>query len=154
MSFLGVLLIQGFDHRISFWHLMIGIASTFFMGMAYNFIRMMKSSEHPLVIIFYFPLVTLPIVGVLSALNWVQPVGLEWLILLGVGVLTQIAQFFMTKAFQSDRLSNVSIINYTGIIYALLFGFIVFDETYEFLTYMGMGLALLGVMLNVFTNKK
>lgn len=114
----------------------------------------MKQTEHPLVIIFYFPLVTIPIVGVMSIFSWVQPEGWDWLILIGVGVLTQIAQFFMTKSFQSEALSKVSIVNYTGIIYALIFGFIFFKETFNLMTYVGMGLALTGVILNVTLKKK
>lgn len=154
ISFCGVLVIQGFDTRISLWHLLLGVSSTFFMGLAYNFIRKMKQTEHPLVIIFYFPLVTIPIVGVMSIFSWVQPEGWDWLILIGVGVLTQIAQFFMTKSFQSEALSKVSIVNYTGIIYALIFGFIFFKETFNLMTYVGMGLALTGVILNVTLKKK
>ncbi len=154
ISFSGILVIQGFDTRISIGHLFLGISATFGMGLAYNFIRKMKQTEHPLVIIFYFPLVTIPIVGVMSAFTWVQPVGWDWLTLIGVGVLTQIAQFYMTKAFQSEELSKVSIINYTGIIYALLFGFVFFKETFNLMTYVGMGLALTGVILNVLLKKK
>ncbi len=153
IAFGGVLIIQGFDTRISFDYLLIGVGSTFFMGLAYNLIRKMKTSEHPLVIIFYFPLVTIPIVGVMSAFNWVQPQGMDWVWLIGVGLLTQIAQFFMTKSYQREAVSKVSIINYTSIIYALLFGFVFFDETFNFITYCGMGLSITGVILNVIFKK-
>lgn len=153
VSFMGVIMIAGFDTRISFTHLIIGISSTVFSGLAYNFIRILKTSEHPLVIIFYFPLVTLPIAGVWSTKVWVQPVGWDWLFLLLVGVFTQIAQFFMTKSYQTEELSKVAIINYTSIIYVLGFGFIFFGEQFNFMTYIGMGLVLLGVVANVFFKK-
>lgn len=149
LSFAGVMTITGFDTRISLVHLLIGISSTIFSGLAYNFIRMLKTSEHPLVIIFYFPLVTLPIAGVWSSQVWVQPSGWDWLFLLLVGVFTQIAQFFMTKSYQTEELSKVAIINYTSIIYVLGFGWILFDEQFNFMTYLGMALVLLGVVANV-----
>lgn len=149
ISFVGILVIQGFDPRISPMHLLMGVSSSFFMGLAYNFIRMLKTDEHPLVIIFYFPLVMLPISAVWSSYVWVQPVGWDWLVLLLVGVFTQIAQFLMTKAYQLEELSKVSILIYVGIIYSLLFGYFLFDETYNLYTYGGMGLVLLGVIFNV-----
>ncbi|MEQ8335807.1 MAG: DMT family transporter [Cyclobacteriaceae bacterium] len=149
VSFCGVLTITGFDTRISLTHLIVGISSTVFSGLAYNFIRILKTSEHPLVIIFYFPLVTMPIAGVWSTQVWVQPTGWDWLFLILVGVFTQIAQFFMTKSYQTEELSKVAIINYTGIIYVLGFGWVFFGEQFNFMTYIGMGLVLLGVVANV-----
>ena len=149
VSFIGVVVITGFDTRISFFHLLLGVSSTVFSGLAYNFIRILKTSEHPLVIIFYFPLVTLPIAGTWSSQVWVQPVGWDWLFLILVGLFTQVAQFFMTKSYQTEELSKVSIINYTGIIYVLGFGWVFFGEHFNLMTYLGMGLVLVGVISNV-----
>lgn len=149
ISFLGIIVIQGFDARISLIHLIIGIGGAVFTGLAYNCIRILKTSEHPLVIIFYFPLVSLPLAGIISLFNWVNPVGWDWMYLLLVGVFTQIAQYFMTRSYQSEELSKVSIINYMGIIYSLAFGFIIFGETYEWLSYLGMALVIVGIILNL-----
>jgi drug/metabolite transporter (DMT)-like permease len=153
IAFIGILVIQGFDSRISFIHLLMGITTSIFMGLAYNFIRKLKDSEHSLVIIFYFPLVMLPISAVWSAFVWVQPQGWDWLVLIGVGVTTQIAQYFMTKSYQSAELSKVSILNYVGIIYALAFGYFLFDESFNLMTYVGMMLVLSGVIANVIFKK-
>lgn len=153
ISFAGVVVVQGFDPRISTLHLLMGVGASLFMGLAYNFIRMLKTSEHPLVIIFYFPLVMLPVAGLWSVMVWVQPVGWDWLVLLAVGLCTQIAQFFMTKSYQSAELSKVSILNYIGIVYALGFGWLLFDETFNLMTYVGMGLVLAGVIGNVVFKK-
>lgn len=154
VSFAGVLVVRGFDDRISLLHLGMGIGASLFMGLAYNFIRMLKNSEHPLVIIFYFPLVLLPIAGVWSAMVWVQPQGWDWLVLLAVGLFTQVAQFFMTKSYQSEELSKVSILNYIGLIYAIIFGWVLFDETFNLMTYAGMALVIVGVVLNVVFKRK
>ncbi|MDA0196927.1 MAG: DMT family transporter [Bacteroidetes bacterium] len=153
ISFSGIVIVQGFDIRIEFSHILIGATASFFSGLAYNSIRKMKTTEHPLVIIFYFPLVTLPFAGTYSAFNWVTPNGWEWLYLLLVGLFTQFAQYFMTKSLQSEELSKVSIINYLGIIFALIFGF-AFGETFNLMTYLGMATVILGVLLNIFYKKK
>ena len=148
-SFVGVLIIQGFDTRISFEHLLLGIGSSLFTGLAYNFIRKLKTSEHALVIILYFPLVTLPLALIVSFFQWVTPQGTDWIVLLMVGLFTQVAQYFMTRSYQTEELSKVSIINYTGIVYSLAFGFLIFGELYNVLTYLGMALVLVGVLLNL-----
>jgi len=155
LSLIGIVMIKGFDPRVSPYMALLGLGAAFFSGVAYNMIRKLNTSEHPLVIIFYFPLVTLPIVGVYSALHWVQPQGLEWLFLIAIGVLTQFAQYFMTKSYQSEDLSKVANINFIGVLYALGFGYVLFGETFNLLTYLGMTCVMLGVVLNViYKNKK
>ena len=154
ISFFGIVLIKGFDVRVSLLMALLGIGAAFFSGVAYNMIRRLKTSEHPLVIILYFPLVTLPIAGVYSFFNWVQPRGVEWLLLLGVGVLTQVAQYFMTKSYQSEELAKVANLNFIGILYALGFGYLFFNESFNFMTYLGMTAVMIGVILNVVYKNK
>lgn len=149
LAFAGVLVIQGFDTRISMLYLAMGLGASIASGLAHNFIRKMKTSEHPLVIVFYFPLVTLPVTGIWSIFIWKMPSGYDWLILLAVGVLTQIAQVLMTKAIQAEELSKIASLRYISIIYALMYGYVVFDESFNLLTYLGMALTLLGVVMNI-----
>ncbi|HNP20082.1 MAG TPA: DMT family transporter [Fulvivirga sp.] len=149
LAFAGVIMIKGFDPRVTPLLFGLGITSALFSGLSYNFIRKVKLTEHPLVVVFYFPLVTLPITGVISYFDWVQPIGWEWMILILIGVLTQFAQYFMTKAYQAEELSKVASLNYIGIIYALGLGFVFFGELFNAMTYVGMFVMLMGVFLNV-----
>lgn len=149
ISFAGIVMVKGFDPRIGVIYLLMGFSSSLFSGVAFNCIRKLNTSEHPLVIIFYFPLVTLPIAGIWTCFNWVMPQGIDWFILLMVGVLTQIAQYFMTRSFQTEEISKVASLRYIGIIYALVFGYVFFDEGFNYLVYFGMGLTIFGVVLNI-----
>jgi len=149
ISFLGIIMIKGFDGRIATIYLLMGFSSSFFSGIAFNCIRKLNTSEHPLVIIFYFPLVTLPITGIWTFYNWVTPVGTDWIILIMVGVLTQIAQYFMTRSFQTEEISKVASLRYLGIIYALIFGYFLFNESFTLAVFLGMALTVSGVVLNI-----
>ena len=62
-AFVGIMLVEGFDHRIDFIYIVYGIVAAIASGLAHSFIRKINTTEHPLVIIFYFPLVTAPITG-------------------------------------------------------------------------------------------
>jgi drug/metabolite transporter (DMT)-like permease len=149
MAFGGTLIIHGFDTRISFFYLTLGIGAAFASALAHNLIRKMNTSEDPLVIVFYFPLVTLPVTGIISLFNWKTPTLQELGILILIGILTQIAQVLMTKSIQAEELSKVESLRYLNIVYALLYGFFLFGETYNFFTYAGMALTLFGVALNL-----
>lgn len=149
VSFGGILLVNGFDTRVSGIHLLMGILAALGAGMAYTIIRKLKKSEHPLVIVMYFPLVTVPLAGAYAAWHWVMPRGIEWLTLLGIGILTQFAQYFLTKSFQEDEINKVASLKYLSIIYALAFGYVFFEETFNLYTYLGMSLVVAGVVLNI-----
>jgi len=150
ISLLGVLLVQGFDNRIEPLYLILGVGSALFAGLAYNTIRQLKETEHPLVITFYFPMVSLPItLLLLNGITWVMPQGTDWIILILIGTTAQIAQYFMTRSYQSDELSKVASLKYLGIVYALAFGYFIFGETFSMEAHLGMLIVLVGVILNI-----
>jgi drug/metabolite transporter (DMT)-like permease len=156
LSLMGVFLIKGWDERIPFEYLLIGIGGAVFSGLAYNAVRKLNTSEHALVIILYFPLVAIPVTGMYSIMHWVWPVGWqEWALVLAMGLFTQGGQVYMTKAIQQEELADITYINYLGVFYALGLGYFFFDETYGLWSFAGMTLVMLGVVLNLrFSHKK
>lgn len=154
LSIAGVFVLKGFDPRINLLYMFLGLGSAFFAGLAYNAIRKVRGTDHPVVVVFYFPLIATPIMAVLSIFNWVRPTGWDWLILLGMGIFTQIGQVNMTKALQADAANKVTSLKYLGAVYALVYGYFFFDETYSWASIMGIGLILSGVLANVLTKKK
>jgi len=148
VSFAGVVMIKGFDPRVTVPELFLGIAAAVGSGLAYNFIRKLKDYDHPLVVVFYFPLVTVPIVGLYTVTHWVDPTAEEWVIMILIGLATTVAQVFMTKAYQVDKAANISNYNYLGTVYAIIIGYFFFDETFGPLAGAGIGLIILGVYLS------
>ncbi|MVZ60846.1 EamA family transporter [Sphingobacterium humi] len=149
LAIAGVIMLKGFDPRISTLDLIIGLTAALFAGLAYNIIAKLKTSEHPLVIIFYFPLITLPFVGAYSIMHWTTPQGWDWLLLLLIGIFTQIAQYYMTLSYQRANLAKVASLNYLGVIYALVFGYFLFQETFSEYALLGIFMILLAVILNI-----
>jgi drug/metabolite transporter (DMT)-like permease len=158
LSFGGVLLVQqgGPDAAVgaatsagaSWAYVGIGTLGALLSGLSYNAIRKLRGREHPLVIVFYFPLISLPLAAVGCLFQWQTPQGIDWLWLLVCGAFTQGAQVAMTEAYQVERLSRVAPLNYLGIFYALGLGYVFFGESFGSLAYAGMALVLLGVGLN------
>lgn len=154
IAFSGVLLIERFDERISPLYLTVGIISAACSGMAYNLVRSLRGKEHPLTVVLHFQLVGL-VVGFLSLFfQWEMPQGWDWFYLLLVGIFSQLGQIFLTSALQSERVAGVAIINYTGLIYALVVGWFVFSEPQSIIAFTGMLLVVIGVMMSVFYSHK
>jgi drug/metabolite transporter (DMT)-like permease len=149
LAFIGVAIMKGFDERVSITYMLFGVASAFFAGAAYNCIRIVKDTDHPLVVVFYFPLIATPIMLLLSFQDWITPIGCDWLMLLLLGIFTQIGQVFMTRALQLEKANLVTSLKYLGSIYALVYGYFLFGETYDLISLLGIILVLIGVILNV-----
>ena len=149
LAFAGVLLIEQFDSRVSPFYLALGIISAFFSGMAYNIVRSLRGREHPLTVVLHFQLVGVVAGFVSLFFVWVTPQGIDWLYLLLVGLFAQLGQIFLTDALQRERVAGVAIVNYTGLVYAIAIGWILFGEAQTLIAAMGMALVVLGVVLSV-----
>ncbi len=155
LAFSGVLLIEQIDTRVSMFYLVIGIISAICSGVAYNLVRSLRGKEHPLTVVLHFQLVGV-VVGTISLFfEWRTPVGWDWLYLFLVGVFSQLGQIFLTNALQKERVAGVAIINYTGLVYAVTIGWLVFGEMQTPASIVGMALVVLGVALSVvFANRQ
>ena len=60
---------------------------------------------------------------------------------------------FLTKAYQTENVSNVSNFYYLGIGFAIFFGIVLFDEVYTAKVWAGIALVLFGIMLNILYGK-
>src|SRR3954463_3611297 len=150
VAFAGVLVIKGFDSSVPLLYLFTGLVSAVGSGVAYNLVRRLKEREHPIVVVLHFQLVGVVAGFIFTLFNWVKPVSLwEWFCLLMCGLLTQFGQTCLTKSLQTERIAHVSILNYTGMIYALIFGVFIFGEHYPAQTILGIVLVGVGVVLSV-----
>ena len=69
-------------------------------ALAYVSVRRLSQTEHPLVIIIYFPMISVPLTLPWVLNQGVWPEGIEWFWLLGVGVMTQLGQIWVTEGLR------------------------------------------------------
>ncbi len=148
LSFIGAALMKNFDPRASLPHFFMGVTAAFFAGLAYNFIRMLKDKCHHSLVIFYFPMVTIPFCLPFLFKIWVTPSTKQLIILLSIGLFTQLAQIFMTKAYMLENASRISHYNYLTSLYAFITGIIFFNESINYLSVIGMILVFVGVIFS------
>lgn len=104
---------------------------------AYVTARRLTRSNDPLVIVFFFALVTLAGSIPLTVPVFVMPRGGEWLLLLGVGVATQGGQVFVTRALKLEKAGRAMAVGYLQIVFASLWGLWWFSEVPDLWTGVG-----------------
>lgn len=126
---------------------LIALGGSVFSAFAYTTVRKLRETEPPMMVVFYFPLVATPVSIPLMWNEAVWPTPYEWLLLLGVGVVTQIAQVFLTRGLHAERAGRAMSMSYVQIIFAALWGALVFRDLPEPLTLMGAGLIVVGTLI-------
>ena len=127
----------------------LALAGALLSACAYVSVRALGRSEHPLVIVFYFPLVglvlTLP--AVLS--DPVLPTGAESLALLGVGLFTQLGQIGITKGLLGLPAARATAMSYGQVPLAALWGWWFFQEPLDPDTALAAVLVLAAMLLSL-----
>lgn len=119
-------------------------------SVAYVIVRKLSQTEDSSVIIFYFPLVALPTSILLMGDNFVIPDLYLTVMLVLIGIFTQIGQLGMTKAMQTQEAGKASAYSYIQIIFSGLIGIVIFNELPSVWTYIGGGLIVTGALINAF----
>ena len=99
-------------------------------------------------------MVSIPFMVLLCLFDFVMPAGVEWLLLLLVGIFTQFAQILLTKALHLGSSSLIIPFQYLGIVYALLVGYFVFDERLNMMVNLGVLFIFLGIIMNAYLRYK
>jgi drug/metabolite transporter (DMT)-like permease len=126
---------------------LIAVGGAFFTAVAYVGVKKLTALEHPLVIVFYFPLVTLP--ATLPAVAWsgVMPTPWEWLILVGVGFATQGGQVWLTRGMQELSATRATALTYMQVVFSIAWGALFFAEVPDAETLAGALLVVSGAFL-------
>lgn len=108
-----------------------------------------------MVVVFYFMLLA-SLIGLLgiSLTNWKTPSINDVPGLFILGVLGFLAQLFMTKAFRAYEANMVAPFKYVEVFFTLSFGVFLFDETYTFLSLLGIFLIIAGLVSNIVYKSK
>ena len=154
MSFIGVLIIKGFDEQVDTYGLILVLIAAVFSGLVYTIINKIGTGDHPLVVVNYFMAIATIVGGLLSISNWKNPIGVEWILLLSLGISGYFGQLYMTKAFQTAKTNQVAPLKYLEVIFTLMFGLLWFDEIYTIWSLLGIALIIGGLVLNILYKSK
>ena len=149
VSFLGVLVLKGFDNSIPILGLVLVLLASVFSGLVYVVIRKIGTSEHPVVIVNYFMCIAMVIGGVLSIFDWTTPSFTDLVLLLSLGIFGYFGQIFMTKAFQMGETNVIAPIKYVEVVFAILVGVGFLGETYTIWSFIGIAMIISGLFLNL-----
>ncbi len=155
IGFVGVIFISrpGFETANIFYVFPI----IFCLGFAAVCILIRKLTlygESVWLIAFYFTLVsglvglaTLPFGG------WLIPTKIDFILLVLIGIFGSVANLLLTQSYKLAEVSLTTPLKYLALIYAIAFGFFIFQEIPSFYTILGAGLIVVSSLI-IFTRER
>ena len=125
----------------------VALTASVLSACAYTSIRKLRATDHHLVIIFYFSLVSAGASIPLTAGAFLWPGRHEWALLIGVGIVTQTAQVFLTKGLLRERAGRAMSIGYVQVLFAAAWGVLFFGDIPSPLSFGGAALVFIGSLL-------
>ena len=138
-AFVGALLIiKPSFANVSFIPALIGAAGGLGAGIAYTFVRKMGQNGEPGTrIVFYFSAFTCLCMIPWCLFSWKPMSFTQFIILMAAGCCGAGGQFSITKAYYYAPARELSVYDYTQIIFAAVWGFILFDQVPDWLSVCG-----------------
>ena len=150
LSFLGVYLVKDPSTGWSFYYF-YGLVAAAFSAMAYNYVRKLRETDHPMVVLSYFQYCLIPVslLGVIFFEHKLpQTSDLQPIVLLAL--FSFLAQLCLTLAYQRSLVSKASSFNFLAIPLSTIVGYFYFSEPLTYRQGLGMALVFVCVLINLF----
>ncbi|MDN5341256.1 MAG: hypothetical protein PWP28_131 [Oceanotoga sp.] len=155
IAFLGALMIIKPQFNFDILPAIIGLFGAIFSAGAYTTVRYLGNKESFYTIVFFFSffssITTLPVMIIQY-----KPMTLfQILIMLLVGISAVIGQFTLTISYKLAPAGEISILNYTNVLFSGIIGYFMFDSIPDILSLGGYSLIIIAALIIYFhTNKK
>lgn len=126
-----------------------GMLGAFGSAVAYVIVKKLTKTDDSSVIVFYFPIISIPISIVLLGSDFVVPSLAASGVLVLVGLFTQIGQIGLTKALHSADANKATAYAYVQVIFSVFIGWVYFSEIPVITTIIGGTFIMVGSLINV-----
>lgn len=154
VGFVGVLvMVRPGTDEFSIYALLaiVGAASA---GLVMVIIRKLTRVDPPTTILAYQAIGVGLIMAIPAFMQWVAPTPAEWLLLAAVGVVSYFAQKGNIIAYTHGEASLLASLDYVRLLYATLFGWLLFSELPGFSTLLGAGIIIVASVYTVYRERR
>jgi len=128
LGFAGILVIaQPGGGHFPLYGALVALGGAFMIALISIQVADLNRTDKPLTIVFYFACVTTPITALALPFVMTAHDSTGWLLLLGIGLSGAIGQLLLTAALRFGKVASVIVMDYSGLFWATLYGWWLFD---------------------------
>ncbi len=130
------------------------LAATMARAFVQIHIRQLVQVDHPAAVVFYFS-ITATLLSALTALwGWATPTLEQTLILVIMGLIGGVAQILVTSSYRFGQASMLAPYDYTTMLFAIVIGYVWFDELPTLVMLGGAALVIAGNVLVILRERQ
>ena len=143
LAFIGAAFVAKPGAGIASFPALIAILGGFTAGTAYTYVRKLGlGGEKGPVIVFSFSMFSTLVLLPNILLNYHPMTMQQFLFLVLAGCSAAIAQLFVTAAYQNAPAKDISVFDYSQVVYAAIFGFLLFGELPDGWSFLGYAIII------------
>lgn len=127
LGFMGVFLILEPNGDTN-WASLVALGSSFMAASSFVTVRKLSTTEPTLRIVAYFAIFGMCISTIPLFWAWQTPSLKEYLMFMGLGLMTTIGQLLLTRGYQNAPASSVGIFTYTSVIFGTFLGWLFWGD--------------------------
>ncbi len=127
LGLIGIVIIAGPDRaHISLLGLCVGIGGAFMVALISIQLRDLGRTEEPITIVFWFSAFCAPVLAPFALWTGAQHDLIGWAMIAGIGIAGLFAQLLMTSALRFGDVASVIVMDYSQLVWATLWGWLIF----------------------------
>ncbi len=154
LAFIGAFLVANPTFNSNYFPLIIAFCTSITASICYTLLAYMKGKVDPQTILFHlFVFCSVASIPFMIG-NFVVPTWTELIYLILIGIFGWLGQITITLAYQKAPAAEVSVYNYTGIIFSMILGYVILGENVSATSYIGGGLVVAASILIYWYNNR
>lgn len=133
---------------------MLILGATLLRALVQVHLRQLVQNEHTAAIVFYFSVTASCLALLTLPFGWVIPSAQTLGLLILAGIIGGVAQIFVTSAYRFGSVSMLAPYDYTSMLFAIILGYVLFDELPTALMLAGSGLVIVAGVLVIWRERQ
>ena len=134
---------------------LVGVLGALGAGLAYTFVRYLGGKgERASIIVFYFSVFSTAAVLPMAIADFQPMTAAQVVFLLLAGLAASVAQFALTTAYSFAPAKEISVYDYSQVLFAAIWGVLFFSELPDWISFIGYAIIISAALVKYFLGKK
>lgn len=147
IAFIGGFIVANPSFHSNLFPLFIAFLCAIFSSLSYTLLAYFKDKVDAITVIMHFSTFCVGVSMPFMAMNFVLPSLTDFLLLLLIGLFGGFGQIALTYSYRMAPASEISIYNYSGIIFSIILGYVILGESVSISSIIGGALVIVASML-------
>lgn len=154
IGFLGVIVMLKPTGAVNMHGVLLALSAASMHATLQTILRALGKTEKPETVTFYFVFIGTFVSLIPMPMFFTMPTWQDVPFIIGVGLSGLIAQFLLSAAYKNAQVSIVTVFNYSGIIWATLFGWLFWNEWPDEAIFIGGAIVIASNVFIVYREQK